>query len=216
MHLATQEKLLPVLLREHWGSISPPQLVARSLKAAKSAQSKGSKGSDRPQLIMWAQHYLSRRDVQRARYFQAALPMTTRLRIALREKKHKHYLAYLRYIVRDEPPASSVVSNQAPPRSQTQPDPDNPEARHSHSGKGMTSHEKQRRAGMVNAMLAAANAERVDVPTSRAGPTRSLAESQKPLHNYNEGAAWANRHNKVPSNIFKKIGIEQPATPRRL
>jgi len=215
MHLATQERLLPALLRMHWGSISPPQLVTRSLKAAKSAQSQGSKGADRPQLIMWVLHYLSRRDVQRARYLRAALPMTTRLRIVLRERKHKHFLAYLRYIVRDEQPASSVVSNLAPPRQQTAAE-DGVDVRHSRGDRVGSTHEKQRRAGLLNAMLAAANAERVDVPTSRAGPTRSLAESQQPLHSYNEGGGWANRHNKVPSNFFKKIGMEQPATPRRL
>jgi len=215
-HLSEQERLLPALLRDHWGRISPPQLVKRSLKAAKGALAKGSKsrGSDHPQLLMWTLHYLRRRDAQRARYFQAQLPMMTRLSIALRNQKHSHFLSYLRYIVLDEQPASSVVSNLAPA---IQPqDPNDPYAPRRADDRVGMQHEKQRRAGMVNAMLAAANAERIDVPTSGAGPMRTLAESQAPEHVCSDGGAWMNKHTRVPSNLFKKIGIEEPKTPRRL
>lgn len=216
-HLSAQEQLLPGLLRDHWGRISPPQLVTRSLKAAKGALARGakSKSSDRPTFLMWVLHYLRRRDPQRARYFQAQLPMMTRLSVALRGQKHATFLSYLRYIVHDEQPSSSIVSNIAP--SYQPQDPNDPYAPRRPDDRVGIQHEKERRAGMVNAMLAAANAERVDVPTSGGGPTRSLAESQTPQHNYSDAAGnWANRHNRVPSNIFKKIGIEQPTTPRRL
>jgi len=165
---------------------------------------------------MWVIHYLHRRDARRAQYFQAKLPMATRLRIALRERKHKRHLAYLRYIVRDAQPAASVMSNLVPPRPAVH-DLENLDMPHRRGGDQIgLSHERQRRAGMVNAMLAAANAERIDVPTCNAGPTRSLAECWRPLHEYSDGGDWADKHDKVPSNFFKKIGIEKPSTPRRL
>jgi len=215
-HLSQQEQLLPGLLRDHWGRFSPPQLVTRSLKAAKGALAKGamSKGPDRPQFLMWVLHYLRRRDMERARYLQAQLPLWTRLSIAVRNQKHSQYLSYLRFIVRDEQPGASIVSNIAPTAPMQ--DPNDPYAPRRPDGGVGQQHERERRAGMVNAMLAAANAERVDVPTSGAGPTRSLAESQTPAHAYSDGAGWSNKHDRVPSNIFKKIGIEQPTTPRRL
>ena len=78
-------------------------------------------------------------------------------------------------------------------------------------------HEKQRRAGMVNAVLAAANARRIDVPLSEGGSVhRQLAESRDPLHQFRMDAKWADRVEKVPDNIFKKIGIDAPEPPRRL
>ena len=40
------------VLREHWGRVSPPQLVARSLAAAKRAQAQGAKGRDKAKLLM--------------------------------------------------------------------------------------------------------------------------------------------------------------------
>jgi len=218
-HLTAQERLLPRLLRDHWGRISPPQLVTRSLKAAKAALATGakSKSSDRPLFLMWLLHYLRRRDPQRARYFQAQLPFMTRLQIAMRHQKHTQFLSYLRYIVRDEQPAASVIGGGTASvrsvRSEAPSDPNGPRRPDDRMG---NQHESERRAGMVSAMLAAANAERVDMPTSGSGPTRSLAESQNPAHNYNDKTDWALKHSKVPSNIFKKIGIEQPSTPRRL
>jgi len=212
-HLSVQERLLPPLLRDHWGRISPPQLVTRSLKAAKGAVAKGakSKGSDRPRFLMWVLHYLRRRDATRARYFQAQLPLLTRLHVAVRGQKHVHLLSYLRYIVQDEQPPSSIASNTV----HAARDADDPYAPRRPDDTVGNQHEKERRAGMVNAMLAAANAERVDVPASGAG-VRTLAESQTPQHIYSDGAGWANKHSRVPSNLFKKIGIEQPATPRRI
>jgi len=213
-HLSEQERLLPPLLRDHWGRISPPQLVTRSLKASKGALAKGAKSktsSDRPQLLMWVLHYLRRRDANRARYFQAQLPLMTRLHVALRGQKHSHFLSYLRYIVQDQQPASSVVRHSA-----AQPkDPSDPHAPRRPDDSVGNQHERERRAGMVNAMLAAANAERIDVPASGVG-MRSLAESQTPQHTYSDGSGWAAKHERVPSNLFKKIGIEQPATPRRI
>jgi hypothetical protein len=56
MHLATQESTLPDLFREHWGSVAPPQLVTRALKAAKNAQSQAAKGGVTPKYLMWITH----------------------------------------------------------------------------------------------------------------------------------------------------------------
>ena len=56
MHLATQESLLPDLLRQHWGRISPPQLVTRTLQAAKRAEAHAKRSRDTPKLLQWVLH----------------------------------------------------------------------------------------------------------------------------------------------------------------
>mgnify|MGYP004287287465 CR=1 FL=1 len=78
----SKEKLLNKKLAEK-GFLLEPLLAAKRLdaiqftKAPKGALAKGakSKSSDKPQFLMWVLHYLRRRDGQRARYFQAQLPM---------------------------------------------------------------------------------------------------------------------------------------------
>lgn len=200
MHLATQESLLPELLRDYWGSVAPPQLITRALGAAKKAEAQGAKGRSVPKLLMWITHYLKRRDPQRGRYFIAALPMLKRLRLALgRDATHAQLLQHLRCVVLDEPPRQTAAEASADPEA------DKGEAS---SGFGSapdgSEHERQRRAGMVNAVLAAANARRVDVPLNEAGgTTRKLAESREPLHTFKMDAAWVYRHERVPSGIFK-------------
>ncbi|KAL1499164.1 hypothetical protein AB1Y20_013675 [Prymnesium parvum] len=209
-HLSEQERLLPPLLRAHWGRVSPPQLVTRSLKAAKGALAKGSKskGAERPLWLMWVLHYLRRRNFHRARYLQGQLPTSTRLAIALRYQKHSHFLNYLRFIVHHEQPGASIV-DVAPHTKEAL---DGQRA----NGGPVSENERQRRAGMVNAMLAAANAERVDVPASGSGPTRKLAEST-PAHTYENDTSWMKKAQRIPSNLFKKIGIDkEPSTPRRI
>ena len=85
-----------------------------------------------------------------------------------------------------------------------------------HKSADGSAHEKQRRAGMVNAVLAAANARRVDVPLNEVGATRQLAESREPLHTFKMDGRWAERTDKMPDGLFKKLGIDRPEAPRRL
>ena len=66
MHLATQETLLPDILRETFPS-SPPQLVDKALTAAKKAQSNAARLTHhKPKVLMWMQHYLEKRSPSRA------------------------------------------------------------------------------------------------------------------------------------------------------
>ena len=46
--------------------------------------------------------------------------------------------------------------------------------------------------------------------------TRQLAASEDPLHKFKMDGAWAAKTEKVPDNLYKKIGVEKPSTPRRL
>ena len=50
LHLATQEALYPEILREHWGSVSPPDLLVKSITAAKRGQANAAKGEDKPKV----------------------------------------------------------------------------------------------------------------------------------------------------------------------
>jgi len=216
MHMATQESLLPDMLREHWGHVSPPQLMLRSLQAAKRAQAQGAKSLEKPKLLMWVLHYLERRAPHRARYVRAALPMLKRLRLALgRDASHSKVLGHLRCIILDEAPRTSVAvlaqsGGETSTRESQRMDED------SGAGGGGTELEKQRKAGMVNAVLAAANARRVDVPFNSNETTRVLASSEAPLHTFKMDGKWADKADKVPDNLYKKIGVEKPKTPRRL
>jgi len=220
-HLDEQETTLPPLLRGHWGVVSPPQAVRRSLLAAGRAQAAGSKGRERPVLLLWVLHYLRRRNPQRARYFAAALPVGTRVRAVLCGAKHSRLLSYLRAIVRDERPsgvkAQPVLGGQSEPAAGTPAAPTNG----STYAADALAHERQRRAGMVNAMLACANAERVDMPLAPSKATQSMAaSSHRPLQESGaEGSdfSWTKRINRrVPSNLFQAIGVRHPATPRRV
>jgi hypothetical protein len=69
----------------------------------------------------------------------------------------------------------------------------------------------------VNAVLAAANARRIDVPMhEQAGATtRIMAESHEPLHQFKMEAQWIKKHDRIPSAVFKKIGVEKPTENRR-
>lgn len=206
MHLATQESLLPEILLAHWGGITPPQLVARSRAAAKKSISVGAKGRLKPKLLMWIMHYLSRRDARRYKYFFAQLPFTTRLRLAFsKDLNHAKLLHYLRCIVTDSRDNSI-----------TAPLPSAKAGAPGAAAAGEAGHEGQRSAAMVSAVLAAANARRVDVPISDSDTTRQLADSRDPQHKFREDGAWQMRHNRVPSGLFKKMGMKEPEAPRRL
>ena len=213
MHLATQESLLPDLLRDHWGRVAPPQLVTRALQAAKKAEAQGAKGSEKAKLLGWILHYLQRRDPERAKYFVSFLPMMKRISLAMKGgSSHAKLLAHLRCIVDDEQPREDEAS-----RTLTHTEGDTSDrASVSVATSDGSAHEKQRRAGMVNAVLAAANARRMDVPLNDVNTTRLLAESREPLHTFKADGKWAERADKVPDGLFKKIGIEKPQTPRRL
>ena len=70
---------------------------------------------------------------------------------------------------------------------------------------------------MVNAVLAAANARRIDVPINDSNVNRTLAASDAPLHTFKMDGNWTTRTAPVPDNLFKKIGMAQaPNAPRRL
>ena len=85
------------------------------------------------------------------------------------------------------------------------------------SGAWGTATERERRAGMVSSVLAAANARRVDVPLNQASIHRTLADHEDPLHTFKMDGNWVNKNNKIPDNLFKKIGMEKdPEPPRRL
>jgi len=70
---------------------------------------------------------------------------------------------------------------------------------------------------MVNAVLAAANARRVDVPLNDNQMSRALAASEDPLHTFKMDGKWVNSAKAVPDNLYKKIGLQEaPEPPRRL
>jgi len=213
MHLATQESLMPEILREHWGKVAPPQLVTRMLAVAKKAEANAAKGRQRSKMLDWVLHYLQKRDRNRASHFTAALPFFKRMSLAIKGSQgHTNLLHHLRHIVNDEQPNEEDETSTASQQSSGS------DAEGSAPSRGSTGHEheKQRRAGMVNAVLAAANARRIDVPLNEAGATRALAESRDPLHTFKMDGRWAERTEKLPDNLFKKLGIENPEPPRRL
>ena len=218
MHLAAQEELLPDILRGHWGRVSPPQLVMRSLAAAKRAQAIGAKGRETGKLLMWATHYLHRRSPQRAKHLIGSLPFSKRMAVAFgRMKPHKKLLADLRCIIADEAPREQPAHHHPPSKKHHADDGEEGEGEDEDEDRNPegTAHEKNRRAGMVNAVLAAANAQRVDVPLNTAKIHRTLAEHEDPLHPRNLDGNWVNKHDKVPDNLYKKIGVEKPIEPPR-
>ena len=223
LHLATQESLLPEILRDHWGFVSPPNLMIKQLAAAKKGLSKAAGGSDRPKLLMWILHYLEKRAPMRAKNVVAQLPMAKRFSIMFgRMLTHQKLLSYLRAIIDDIEPETdpNEVEEAAPRTSHGDEDDEEHEGRHSmHDGpaRGGTAHEKQRKAGMVNAVLAAANARRVDVPITNNSMSRALAASEDPLHKFKMDGKWADRAKALPDNLYKKIGVAEPTeAPRRL
>ena len=219
MHLATQETLLPELLRAHWGRASPPDLLIKSLNAAKRAQANAAKGFDKPKLLMWMLHYLEKRSRTRAANVVGQLPFTKRIAIAFgRLLPHEKLLTHLRAIIEDEAPkdADEYAGGYVAARPSRADDNDDDEAEPEQSTKTGTVHEMQRRAGMVNAVLAAANARRIDVPLSDNAMSRALAASEDPLHKFKMDGKWAHQAKAVPDNLYKRIGIEATEAPRRL
>ena len=85
-HLSQQETKLPAIFRDKWGAISPPQLVTRSLAAAKRAQAGGARGGAEASLLSWVVYYLRLRDETRAKFFVAALPFGKRIKLAFTKK----------------------------------------------------------------------------------------------------------------------------------
>jgi len=214
VHLATQESILPPMLREYWGRVSPPSLVDKALAAAKRAQSIASKGPDKPKMLMWIKHYLSKRSISRANQLVAKLPFNKRMAVQFgRMMEHDELIKYLRCIIEDKQPSddSLQVDMKAikAAQQQAEDEPSKPK------GPG-TGREKQRKAGMVNAVLASANARRVDVPLQDNQMARQLASSEDPLHKFKMDGAWQNKTKAVPDNLYKKIGIDNIDAPRRL
>ena len=225
VHLATQESVLPELLRGHWGRISPPQIVTRSLEAAKRAQGVGTSVATvhESKLLLWVHHYLHRRSPDRAKALIGSLPFVRRMSFAFgRGTPHTKILAHLRCIINDhdphvdDPPPGSVQARHTSARSDGDDDADDGTGGAT-SGAGETATERERRAGMVSSVLAAANARRVDVPLNQASVHRTLADHEDPLHTFKMDGNWVNKNNKIPDNLFKKIGMEKdPEPPRRL
>lgn len=224
MHLATQESVLPEILREHWGRVSPPQLVTRSLDAAKRAQADGAKahGREDAKLLMWVEHYLHRRSPQRAKALVGSLPFFKRVSIGFgRRIPHSKLLANLQCIIDDRDP--QVVEKPRNQHARHRKDVDQNEesdlgsAPTRDSGSG-ADHERQRKAGMVSAVLAAANARRVDVPLSGASVHAQLAQHDEPLHTFKADGNWVKDKVRVPDNLHKRIGVDKATldAPRRL
>ena len=216
VHLATQETLLPDMLREHWGRVSPPQLIAKSIAASKRGQANAAKGREKPKMLMWVLHYLERRSPARAKNMIAQLPFTKRMGISFgRQLAHSALLSNLRAIIDDTQPSASVdIIDYVP--SVRHEDDDEEDERPAGGPPGGTVHEKQRRAGMVNAVLAAANARRIDVPLQDNSMARAMAASEDPLHKFKMDGKWAERAKAVPDNLYRKIGVEALDAPRRL
>ena len=218
-HLATEETILPDILRKHWGRVSPPQLVTRSLAAAKRAQAAGAKGAESSKLLVWIEHYLHRRSPHRAKHLVDALPWTKRWALSLGGKgaPHTKALRHLRCIIDDVAPKDDPLPKAATPRQSGVAGDEDDDGRGSVASRGDTDHEKQRRAGMVNAVLASANARRVDVPMASGALNRKLAEREEPLHRFKMDGEWVNRTDHVPDNLYKKIGLVEPKEqPRRI
>jgi len=217
LHLATQESALPEIFRAYWGDVSPPELVTRSLAAAKQAQAAGAKAPDKPKLLMWTLHYLDKRSPKRAEHIRGALPVFKRFRnFLVYDTPHSKILQHLRLIINDTPP---VETEQEVAKHRDQMAAASGGADDDDEGAGPkkgTVIEQQRKAGMVNAVLAAANARRVDVPFNDNAQTRTLAVHEAPLHTFKMDGRWAEKAEKVPDNLYKKIGIERVKTPRRL
>lgn len=208
LHLATSEAKLPEVLRAQWGRVSPPELVVRALEAGKRAQVSASKvGAN---LLPWVMHYLNRRDPARGKKVIAQLPFMKRMKYAVgwKQTPHSTLLEHLRCIITDDE-AKARIEEKEPAAAA--------------DGEAVESsqeeHEKQRRAGMVNAVLAAANARRVDAPVSsqNAELYGKLAGSDGPLHQFKMDDNWTKKTTQIPDNIYKKVGIDKPLeAPRRL
>tara|TARA_B110001452_G_scaffold163244_1_gene136081 strand:- start:137 stop:1573 length:1437 start_codon:yes stop_codon:yes gene_type:complete len=231
-HLKEQEEMLPPLLRSHWGPMAPPDLVTRSITAAKSAAGNGLRPQIHVKLFSWVLYYLRERDETRSKFVVAQLSFTRRLRIALRlETSHSELLEQLRAIIRDEEPRWRKVSAVRPSTRQTISGvPKLSLARaseHNNAEPGFEApfsargREAQRRQTGVHAVLAAANATRASMavgPDASVDLTYQLAQLEKPLYQYGNdgpGDAWW-KHAKYQSNMWKHVSNEKPSTPRRI
>ena len=217
MHLATQETLLPDILRETFPS-SPPQLVDKALTAAKKAQSNAARLTHhKPKVLMWMQHYLEKRSPSRAKAMIAKLPMTKRMAVAFgRLAPHADLLKNLRAIIDDLQPGFKDDPSEGRPSAVRKSKADDDDEDDDEDPVKATANEKRQKAGMVNAVLAAANARRVDVPLNGNEMSRALAASEDPLHKFKMDGNWVNKAKAVPDNLYKKIGIDNIDAPRRL
>ena len=217
-HLDKQMADFPKILTEHWGQMSPPGLHRRMMDAAKGAQSAADKGSDSPKLMLWVLHYLTQRDAAQANHLisRLKLPFFKRQRLKGRVKTHyDSVLDHLRCIILDREPrlprlSPADLTNTGVEEESTI-GPTNSTASED------SAVERRRRAGTVNAVLAAANAQRRDLNIQGQTINTQLAEQHDPVHTFKADGNWMNRVGKVPSGIFKKIGMEKkPDTPRRV
>ena len=231
-HLKEQEETLPPLLRTHWGAMAPPDLVTRSITAAKSAAFMGLRPQIHVKLMSWVLYHLRERDETRYKFVVAQLNFTRRLRIALHlETSHSELLEQLRAIIRDEEPRWRKASTVRPSTRQTvsavpklslaevsECNTTEPGFEAPFSARGR---EQQRRQTGVHAVLAAANATRVGM-VSNVDPsvdlTYQLAQLEKPLYLYGnvgvEREWW--KHAKYKSNMWKRSSRSVLASHVRL
>jgi len=76
--------------------------------------------------------------------------------------------------------------------------------------------EKARKQARMSAVLAAANSERHS-QTNASESVREMAMSTTPLHNYGgDEFKWVNKFEAPKFDLWGKIGVEKPKTPRRM
>jgi len=212
-YLTKQEELLPPLLREHWGTDRcAPDYVQRTLAAA----AKAPRGGGAVKLLPWILHYLRKRDPSRARIFVAQLPRMQRIRLAMGGGgAYTTHLETLRAILgvdapagMRKPPSSAVAvaarTSQGDAVSAAAQEPDT------------AKREKARKQARMSAVLAAANSERHS-QTNASESVREMAMSTTPLHNYGgDEFKWVNKFEAPKFDLWGKIGVEKPKTPRRM
>lgn len=150
----------------------------------------------------------------------AQLSFMRRMRLALRlDTSHNELLEQLRTIIRDEAPRYRVANSVVVPKLAISSGPIAGTGESFDAPISARYREKKRKQTGVNATLAAANATRVSInPLSEdaAALTRALAQADRPEINYNGNPDDWWRHQKYQSGIWKKIGKDKPATPRRI
>lgn len=170
--------------------------------------------------LSWVLHYLVRRDPKRAKLMAAQLPITTRLRLALGfEGTYGSQFAILRAILKDDAPA--FIRRTSSRSSRGKPSPKNIDKPQSETVNRFQDpetldREKSRKQASVSAILAAANANRQ--AQRPIGSSVKLAASVTPLHLYQgDNFRWVDRL-RAPKNfdVWQKVGMSKPATPRRL
>jgi len=226
-HLGAQEKLLPELLLKHWGRVAPPHVHARMLQAAKSALSTADKGKDSPKLLGWVMHYLQQRDPKLLKEFITSAKLSLWKRLAMQSNANMKYglvLEHLNYILLDrepkgQPTAAAVTGQPAATDARGEADVEESKSALVYAYTGVvtgpgakseakadaTAIERRRKAGTVNAVLAAANSQRRDVNIKTGTINERLGTCLSPTQKVQADGTWWMRAKRVPSGVLRQV-----------